>query len=112
VIRTRGLRAWAAEAKDRQTLLAGSSPQVMWICSGVPSAGFDYDCPSKSRADAPLKRPDRPAPITNARLDMPPAADALRFFATNSSLSLTSWWLSSNCHMRTAHERRGLVRAS
>jgi hypothetical protein len=70
VIRTRGLSAWAAEAQDRQTLLAGSSPHVRWICSGVPSADLGSDCPP-----AALNIPDKPTPVTNVRLDIRPGVD-------------------------------------
>ena len=87
MIRTRGLSAWAAEAQDRQTLLAGSSPQVIWICSGVPSADLDSD-----RPPAALNIPDKPTPVTNVRLDIRPGADrspaaphnfGIRLFATD-----------------------------
>ena len=35
---TRGLTACAGEAQETNTVRDGSSPQVRWICSGVPSA--------------------------------------------------------------------------
>src|ERR1700739_1032088 len=38
-IRTRGRTARPGDAHETTTLLAGSSPQVRWICSGVPSSG-------------------------------------------------------------------------
>src|SRR5579862_249162 len=36
-MRTRGRVAWPDEAQDTTTDVAGSFPQVKWICSGVPS---------------------------------------------------------------------------
>ena len=36
-IRTRGRVAGPGEAQDTTTSVAGFSPQVRWICSGVPS---------------------------------------------------------------------------
>src|SRR5580693_465941 len=36
-IRTRGRVAGSGEAQETTTLVAGFSPQVRWICSGVPS---------------------------------------------------------------------------
>src|SRR5579863_9870715 len=36
-IRTRGRAAGSGEAQETTTLVAGFSPQVRWICSGVPS---------------------------------------------------------------------------
>ncbi len=36
-MRTRGRVAGSGEAQETTTLVAGLSPQVRWICSGVPS---------------------------------------------------------------------------
>src|SRR5579864_7805758 len=36
--RTRGLVAGPGEAQETTTLVAGLSPQVRWICSGVPAS--------------------------------------------------------------------------
>src|SRR5580692_5876435 len=74
-MRTRGLTAWAADAQDRQRLLAGSSPHVIWICSGVPSADLSSaGAPKPCEAAAPSS-PERPAPVTNVRREMRPDAD-------------------------------------
>src|SRR5580704_15867050 len=80
-----------------QTLLAGSSPQVRWICSGVPSAEVESAGAPKPCDDAAL-RPKRPAPVTNVRRDMRSNADrspaapanfAVRLFATDTSIQST-----------------------
>ena len=71
-ILTLGRSARPADAQDTTTVRAGSSPQVRWICSGVPSPG-----PGRPRAaprDGPAAvaaiSPVVPAAIT-CRLDKP-----------------------------------------
>ncbi len=36
-LRTRGREAWPGEAQETTTPVVGLSPQVRWICSGVPA---------------------------------------------------------------------------
>src|SRR5271167_1888789 len=74
---TRGLTAWADDAHETRTVLDGSSPQVRWICCGVPSAGAALAPRVKSaRGDAAAARPVAPAPFTNPRREIDPAVDS------------------------------------
>src|SRR5271167_3010744 len=75
---TRGLTAWASEAQETYTMLVGSSPQVRWICSGVPPAGgAGRASPARSvRGDVAAARPVAPAAVTNPRREIDTPADS------------------------------------
>src|SRR5216683_7802872 len=74
---TRGLTAWPGDAQETTTLLDGSSPQVRWICSGVPSAGAAFASPGTSTSgDAAAARPVAPAPLKNSRRETPTGGDS------------------------------------
>src|ERR1700737_2609010 len=65
---TRGLTAWVGDAHETNTLLEGSSPQVRWICSGVPSAGAASASPGISTSgDAAAANPVTPTLLENSR---------------------------------------------
>src|SRR5271168_5642472 len=74
---TRGLTACADDAHETHTVLDGSSPQVRWICSGVPSAGAAWAARVKGpRGDAAAARPVAPALFTNPRREIDAAVDS------------------------------------
>ncbi len=63
--RTRGLAAGASDAHETVTSEQGSSPQVRWICSGVPSGtAAAARVPARPLAVA---RPDTPASFRKPR---------------------------------------------
>lgn len=68
---TRGFAACAGETHDTNTVCAGSSPQVRWICSGVPSIG-PVPGPSAAcaKGDAAAATPALPAPLKNSRREI------------------------------------------
>src|SRR5579862_4695385 len=69
-ILTRGLAAGPGEAQETTTLVAGSSPQVRWTCSGVPSPAVVR---AARRAVAALA-----GAAVAARSPVPPAASTWR----------------------------------
>jgi hypothetical protein len=64
---TRGLVACAFEAQEIKTVVAGSSPYVRWICSGVPSADAGLVSRENPISDPAAVRPARPAPFRRER---------------------------------------------
>jgi hypothetical protein len=75
-IRTRGRVAGPGDAQETTTPVAGFSPQVRWICSGVPSAAPVPARARRVRAAAfaglavAASRPVPPAPASTWRRDM------------------------------------------
>src|SRR5450755_721697 len=72
-MRTRGREAWLGEAQETTTPVAGLSPQVRWICSGVPAP------PARARRvrvaalagpAVAASRPVPPAPASTCRRDI------------------------------------------
>src|SRR5690348_3223167 len=75
-ILTRALTAWPGEAQDTTTLEAGLSPQVRWICSGVPSPAASREARDRRARVAAFaglavaaSRPVPPAPARTWRRD-------------------------------------------
>jgi hypothetical protein len=71
-IRTRGLTAGPAEAHETTTPVVGLSPQVRWICSGVPAAPRALRARAAAAAGPAVaaSRPVLPAPASTWRRDM------------------------------------------
>src|ERR1700674_65015 len=65
--RTRGLTAGASEAQEITISVAGSSPQVRWICSGVPSGLAAAALLAEARLPAAVASPEAPASLRKPR---------------------------------------------
>ena len=74
---TRGRLAWPGAAQETTTDLAGSSPQVRWICSGVPALDASARAVVAALAGTPVAAvaavASRPAPpaVSMCRRDRP-----------------------------------------
>src|SRR5882757_5867653 len=73
---TRGLTACAGEAHETKTVLDASSPQVRWICSGVPSAGVFASALKSAKGDEAAAKPVTPAPLKNPRRESESEGDS------------------------------------